>query len=187
MQYIPEKSFFLTYPRSSHTQYFCTFNESLNSYDKYIYFPTKFETLSQNQIHRYRQNFVRRFLFWSLRNQSKLTLAPEDRRIVFCRAFDLNSQILSFVLVGVCLNKLFSYIKAPFLDLMLEGTGISTLAIKRLVAIGIVGYGSYKAIKNISDSNYLFDLAMKYKEEFAPKELLSPNCEATFEKHTGKV
>jgi len=186
MQYSPEKCFFLTSPRSSHTQYLCSFNESLNSYDKFLYFPKRFETLSHIQIHRYRQNFVLRFLFWGLQNQSKLICSPEDRRILFCRAFDLNSQILSFVVVGICVSKILNNIKTPFLDLMLQGTGISSLAMKRMVALGIVGCGIYKTIKNVAESTYLFDLAMKYKEEFAGKELLSQNCEEIFEKNLKK-
>ena len=138
--------------------------------------------MSGHQIQKYKERFTFRFLYWGIFNKQKFA-NPIDYRIVACRIFDVNFEILSCVVMGICLNKFFSYLKTPFLDLAFEGKKISAMGIKRIGVVGVVGYGAYRSVKSLVQTPYLFDIAMKYKEDFAKDELISPNCEAIFKKY----
>lgn len=182
MELPAEKAFFLT-SRGSRDQYFCLLDSDDNQfkYKKNLYYPTIFETMSGAQIHRYQQKFILRFIYWGIRNKKSFQ-DPWDHRIILSRAFDLNFHILICVLAGISLHKCLSYIKSPFLDLMLEGTKVSASGIKKTVVFGMVGFGAYRSVKALMETTYLYDLAMKYKENFAKNELVSPNCEELYKK-----
>ena len=179
----PEKCFFLT-SKSSKNLYLCLLKDQSLTYDRFLYYPTLFETMSGHQIHNFKRKFTAKFLYWSLLNRKKMA-NPVDSRILACRIFDANFEILSCVIAGICLNKFFGYFKTPFLDLLFEGTKFSVLQIKKYGVFGIVGYGVYRSVRNLVENPYLFDLAMKYKEDFAGGMMISPNCEGVYQKWLG--
>lgn len=183
---IPEPAFFLT-DRSLRSQYFYAYSSESRSYTRYPYYPILFETMPGSSIHQYQRRFVRRFLFWGLKNiknKHKFNNS-HDSRIVISRLFDLNAHVLLSILVGLSLNRLLKNISTPFLDMLLENGPISSKTLKKTGSFLIAALFVRDSFKKVEEMTYLFDLAMKYKEEFAEGELVSPNCEEIVRRLTG--
>lgn len=80
---------------------------------------------------------------------------------------------------GLLIYKVFSSFEAPFLELAISDYMTLATFRKSIIITGVI-CGVYKLWKNALKQNYLFDLALKYKEEIAKEELVSSNCEGVF-------
>lgn len=169
--------FFYTAPYTNY-KYLCILDSEKRAYTKHLYFPSKFEKLSNKQIETYQSRLVARFLWFTIFNKNKF-YNPYDYRIAVSRIFDLNSQTLLMSFSGMLLYKVLSNFEAPFLELAINDYMTLATFRKSIVFTGVL-CGIYYLWKNSFKQNYLFDLALKYKEEFATGELVSPNCEGVF-------
>ena len=153
----------------------------LDRFEKFVYFPTVFEEMRPSQMARFRRQFVWRFLWW-VKNPSKreslLKGNKEDQQIVTSRWVDIMSCAAVGIFGGILLNSLISKMQIPALDLFLEDRGFTSSAIVRRGSIFLLSAWIIKgSVQQILDSIYLWDLSLKYKEDFAKGELVSPNCE----------
>lgn len=174
-----ENAFFLT-SRSSNQMYFYSLNEN-NQYERHMYYPVLFEKMTGSQINKYQRKFIMRFFIWGLIHQKDIK-NPVDKRIMLSRVFDFNGGMVLSIFMGITLNKVANNIKSPFLEMMLEDTKFPIKRFKFTICGMITVAMMYYTFQKFFNQTYLYDMALKYKENFAKDELFSPNCEHLFKK-----
>lgn len=153
------------------------FHSASDQIDKFVYYPKKFETMTGAEISKYRKKFTMRFLWWGLRNRDKI-IDRSDKQIVLSRIFDINTYVASSIFLSYMAFRVLRRIEAPFLTLVFQDYGFNLNRVRAGGTLLIGGLMTYAAVKHISNMTYLFDIGLKYKEEFAPGELVSENCES---------
>lgn len=147
--------------------------------DKYVYYPDKFETMSQAKIRSFQTNYVLKFIFWSMFNRSKIT-DEGDKRILISRFIDINSYTMGVIFTGLTVNRLLSRVDVPFLQMLLEDFGIPSSALRKGLVLGASAFALYTLTRQIGEHTYLYDIALKYKEAYKPNYLVSSNIEKVF-------
>ena len=108
----------------------------------------------------------------------------EDLQIVNSRWVDLTSYILVAGIGGTFLNKFTKKLDIPFFSFLLEEKSFNygTFLRRGIIGTGIVAF-LINSTHSIVSLPFMWDLALKYKEDFAQGELVSPNCESEITKH----
>ena len=174
---MPIKHYFVT-NRESHTTYL--YFPSLTSkagYEKLVYIPEKFETMTQNEIQKYKKSTVLKFIIWGMFNRKEIEDVA-DSRVVISRFIDLNSYIMMVLLATMTFNRFCKRIDVPFLQLMFEDKRIRLSHIRIGSVLALTAFGTRASINQVCSQTYLFDTMLRYKEKFIPDTLYSQNCES---------
>ena len=170
------KYFFLTNRENNITYFYIPSTEISNkNFDRYVYYPEIFETMTQKEIQSYKRKSNLKFLVWAFRNQKKIE-DQTDLRIALSRFFDLNTYFTLSLIGSFTLNKFIKRIDIPFVQMLIEER-FSYSRLVNILTLGLTALGFYQSYVHITGQHYLFDLALKYKEKFIPGELYSDNCE----------
>ena len=86
-----------------------------------------------------------------------------------------------YILGGFFFVQFVKRLNLPFVQLFLEEKNLKVSQIATIVATLTSIYGIFTSVNNLLSKDYLFDLALKYKEDFATNELRSENCEKLIE------
>lgn len=153
----------------------------LAQYEKFVYFPTLFEKMRPSQVAQYRKRFVWRFLLWARKPANREKIGSnriEDLQIVNSRWTDIMGSCAGGIIGGMFFNRFIYKMNIPLVNFLLEGQDPRMLAWIRKGSVSLLsGVVVYSTVQSILKMGYLFDLALRYKEEFAHGELVSPNCE----------
>lgn len=145
-------------------------------YEKFVYIPDTFETMTQKEIQKYKKNTVLKFILWSLFNRSQIDDVA-DSRVVLSRFIDINSYIMMVLLAAMTFNRFCKRLDMPFIQLMMEDKAVKLSHIRVATLLGFTGLGVRESINHVSSQPYLFDIMLKYKERYIPNTLYSSNCE----------
>jgi len=171
------KYFFLT-NRESNITHLCIPNTQLGDkhFTKYVYYPDKYETMTQNEIHTFQRRTVMRFMLWTLRNKDKFQDKAE-MRTALSRFTDLNTNFMIAFAGSFVLSRFMKKWDLPFAQMFLEERGFSYSRLVNIFTLCVAAFGVYKSYRNIAGQSYMYDIALKYKDEFIPGVLNSSNCE----------
>jgi len=170
------KHYFVTNRESRITYLYFPSLAQKSGYEKFVYIPEKFETMTQREIHNYKRNKVLSFILWGIRNRNEIN-DLSDKRIVISRFIDINSYIMVVLLAALTLNRFFKRVDVPFLQLMFEDKAVKLSHIRVASLLGFAGIGVKESVNHVCNQSYLFDIMLKYKEQFIPNTLYSSNCE----------
>ncbi len=173
---MPIKHYFVTNRESNVTYLYFPSLTNKAAYEKLVYIPDKFETMTQSEVFKYKRRTVFKFLMWGIFNRNQIE-DPSDTRIVISRFIDINSYIMMVLLAAMTLNRFSKRIDMPFMQLMFEDRFIKLSHIRMASMLALSGFGINESINHVCDQTYLYDIMLKYKEKFIPNTLYSSNCE----------
>jgi len=170
------KHYFITNRDSNITYlYFPTLGSKFG-YERFVYIPEKFETMTQKEIQTYKKNTVFKFILWTLLNHNEIQ-DPSDSRAILSRFIDINSYIMMVLIAGLAFNRFFKRVDLPFLQMMLQEKIIKPSYLRVGGIATLSGLGVVESVNHVCSQAYLFDMMLKYKERFIPNTLYSSNCE----------
>jgi hypothetical protein len=147
----------------------------LKNYSRYIYYPTKFETLSRKEIDSFRKNLNYRFYKHYYLNSKEIS--DIDRKYLSNKSTSLAWSM--FLSAGMVLftNNMLQKIEIPFNQLNVFEK-FATKGTRRVTMGLLAGYLFYNNYSSFLEDNYMYDMSLVYKNQFCgEKELVSPNCE----------
>lgn len=148
-------------------------------YDDFIYFPESWETISQSQIEDSRRQFTRSYLFWGLMNKNVLVEKNiQDAAQTFTVFKDIIYNSLLMGVTAFFLNSFMRKMDPPIFDFWLFSDKRFQPKHLRYFFLSSTLIGmQYKLYSGHFRSDALFDTAFRYKEQVAPGQFFSPNCE----------
>lgn len=148
----------------------------LKNYDRHVYYPKKFETLSMIEIEEYKKSVNWRFYKYYYTNRNDIL--KDDYKTIGIKLKSFYVGLTQTAGLAYSSNALFQKIDVPFFS---ESSILSKIQTNKLRYASVFQISAKVFHLNYSGllrDNYIYDIALGYKQNIQPKdELVCPNSE----------